>query len=237
MTDLFWEESAGGASAAPQLILWDWNGTLLNDVIYAMGVRNRVFPRFGLQTVDTLERYQEQFTFPIRLYYGRAGVTDENFVAVAHAWMDEYVRGFQEVPLFADATAALDAFAMAGCRQAVLSASQLTMLREQLAHTGILQRFDAVLGLTHIYATSKEDVGRDYLAGAGVEPERCVMLGDTLHDAEVAGALGCRCVLIARGHQSRAALLTAGSPVCDSLAEAVETVLGRSLPLARRIDT
>ena len=127
MADLLSEKPAGGG-AAPQLILWDWNGTLLNDVIYAMGVRNRVFPRFGLQTVDTLERYQEQFTFPIRLYYGRAGVTDENFVAVAHAWMDEYVRGFQEVPLFADATAALDAFAMAGCRQAVLSASQLTMI-------------------------------------------------------------------------------------------------------------
>ena len=237
MTDLVWEESAGGASAAQQLVLWDWNGTLLDDVIYAMGVRNRVFPRFGLQTVETLEEYHHQFTFPIRLYYGRAGVTDENFVAVAHAWMDEYVRGFEKVPLFADATAALDAFALAGCRQAVLSASQLTMLRQQLSQTGILNRFDAVLGLSHIYATSKEDVGRDYIAGAGVEPKRCVMLGDTLHDAEVAEALGCRCVLIARGHQSRAALLTAGAPVCDSLAEAVQAVLGRSLPKERRIDT
>lgn len=209
----------------PELILWDWNGTLLNDAEYAIGVRNRVFPRFGLPGIGSLAEYHEQFTFPVKLYYTRAGVTEDNFVAVAHAWMDEYVRGYQTVPLFGDAVETLDTFHAAGLRQTVLSASELDMLQKQLAYAGILNRFDEVLGLSHIYATSKETIGLNYLHGSGVDPAACVMLGDTLHDAEVAAALGCRCVLVARGHQSRQTLLTAGVPVRDSLAQAATLLL------------
>ena len=98
----------------------------------------------------------------------------------------------------------------------------------QLECAGILNRFTGVLGLNHIYATSKEAIGRAYLEETGMEPGRCVMLGDTLHDAEVAAALGCPAVLIARGHQSRKTLLTAGVPVCESLSEAAELLLGRN---------
>ncbi|MCE5342481.1 MAG: HAD hydrolase-like protein [Eubacteriales bacterium] len=211
----------------PALILWDWNGTLLDDVIYAIGVRNRVFPRFGLPVLESLDQYYEQFTFPVKTYYTRAGVTEESFVEVAHAWMAEYLRGYAGVPLFADALPALDAFARAGCRQAVLSASKLDTLRMQLRTAGILDRFTDVLGLSHIYATDKTEIGRAYLAETALDPRRCVMLGDTLHDADVAEALGCRCVLVARGHQSRKTLLRAGVPICDTLSEATGLLLGR----------
>lgn len=220
-------DTSGSQPASPRLILWDWNGTLLDDVAYAIGVRNRVFPQFGLPTVQSLSEYHSQFTFPVRLYYERAGVTELNFEAVAQAWMDEYVRGCEHVPLFADAIPALDALHAAGIAQAVLSASKVDTLRMQLAGAHILDRFEAVLGLSHIYATSKEAIGLTYLAERGVDPGACVMLGDTLHDAEVARALGCRCVLVARGHQSREALCTAGVPVCDTLENAVGLLLGR----------
>ena len=221
-------EKIRSETQAPRLVLWDWNGTLLDDAAYAMGVRNRVFPRFGLPTIDSLEAYHEQFTFPVRLYYTRAGVTEENFVAVAHAWMEEYIRGCREVPLFADAGETLDAFATTGCAQAVLSASKLDTLTMQLECAGILNRFSRVLGLSHIYATSKEAVGRAYLQQCGVEPSACALLGDTLHDAEVAQALGCRCVLVARGHQSYDTLAGAGVPVLHSLTGAVALLLGRN---------
>jgi phosphoglycolate phosphatase len=219
-----------GVWQTPKLILWDWNGTLLNDVDYAIGVRNRVFPRFGLPPVKDIAEYHAQFTFPVKLYYLRAGVTEENFNAVANAWMDEYLRGCDNVPLFTDAVAALNLFSQAGLMQTVLSASKLDTLTMQLRLAGILERFDDVLGLSHIYATSKAEIGQKYLAQSGVNPRSCVMLGDTLHDAEVAEATCCRCVLIARGHQSRKVLESAAVPVCDTLTEAVALVLGRKTP-------
>ena len=122
---------AGGPAPAGgpvRLVLWDWNGTLLDDLTYAIGVRNRTFPAFGLPRIESVSEYRRQFTFPVRRYYERAGVTEETFEAVAHAWMAEYVRGFDSVPLHGDAVEALSRFAAAGVRQAVLSATRRDML-------------------------------------------------------------------------------------------------------------
>ena len=215
------------ANAAPpppvshiRQVLWDWNGTLLDDLTYAIGVRNRTFPAFGLPRIGSVAEYHRQFTFPVRRYYERAGVTDETFVAVAHAWMAEYVRGFDTVPLHGDAVETLARFAAAGVRQAVLSATRRDMLESQIARFPIRAYFTDVLGLSDIYARSKEAVGLDYLARCGVPAASTLMIGDTLHDAEVARAMGTECVLVARGHQSRETLLTAGVPVMDTLLEA-----------------
>lgn len=207
-------------------ILWDWNGTLLDDLQYAIGVRNRIFPAFGLPTIDSLEEYYRQFTFPVKLYYKRAGVTDENFDRVAHAWMDEYVRGSREIPLHGDAAATVGAFRAAGLHQVVLSASQMDILRQQLSYYPSLEgAFDELLGLSDIYARSKEAIGRAYLERCGIAARQSVMLGDTLHDADVAKVMGTQCILIARGHQSCEALKSAGVPVCASLAEAARLIL------------
>ena len=205
-------------------ILWDWNGTLLDDVAYGISVRNRTFPAFGLPTMPSIEEYHRQFTFPIRLYYERAGVTDENFVAVAHAWMDEYVRGFPTVPLHEDALSVLEQFARDGLKQVVLSATKLDMLTGQIAQFGIQHHFATLLGLDDIYAGSKEDIGRQYLRSCGLAPGETCMIGDTLHDADVARAIGAHCVLVARGHQSRETLLTSGFPVVATLSEAAEYI-------------
>lgn len=206
-------------------ILWDWNGTLLDDLQYGMDVRNRIFPTFNLPTIDSIQEYHAQFTFPIRLYYERAGVTDEIFVPIAHAWMDEYVRGFSTVPLHQDALETLERFAAAGLCQTVLSASKLDLLTEQIAQFDIQHYFSAILGLGDIYAGSKEEIGRQYLLGCSIAPEETVMIGDTLHDAEVAAAIGAKCILVARGHQSRETLLTAGVPVVDTLKAAADMLL------------
>lgn len=208
-----------------QQILWDWNGTLLDDLRYAIGVRNRSFPAFGLPTIDSVEEYHRQFTFPVRTYYERAGVTDDTFDAVAHAWMAEYVRGFATVPLHPDALETLNRFSQAGLRQVVLSATRRDMLIEQLRPFGLLPYFAEVLGLSDIYAGSKEAIGLAYLRGCGIPADATVLIGDTLHDAEVAQAMGARCVLVCRGHQSREVLLASGFPVVGSLREAAGVIL------------
>lgn len=207
-------------------ILWDWNGTLLDDLQYAIDVRNRVFPAFGLPAIDSLESYYQQFTFPVKLYYERAGVTDENFNQVAHAWMAEYVRGSSAIPLHEDSAETLQVFRNAGLHQVVLSASQMDILKQQLGYYPALDGcFDELLALSDIYARSKEAIGCAYLERCGMLPQESVMIGDTLHDADVAKAMGTRCVLVARGHQSRETLETAGVPVCGTLTEAAALIL------------
>ena len=133
-------------------VLWDWNGTLLDDLEYSIQVRNNIFPAFHLPTLSGVEEYHRQFTFPVRLYYQRAGVTDEIFDDVAHAWMAEYERRMDTIPLHGDAVETVERFRRAGLGQTVLSASEQTMLRRQLALHGLDSRFDAILGRGDIYA-------------------------------------------------------------------------------------
>ena len=206
-------------------ILWDWNGTLLDDRDYCIAVRNRSFPPLGLRGVDSLEQYYREFTFPIRQYYQNAGVDDEHFVEAAHAWSREYDRLFASVPLFADAKRVLNLFRQAGLRQVLLSASKLDSLREQVDSFGIGWYFDEMLGLSNIYAHSKEAIGRCYMDSCGISPRDTLMIGDSLHDAEVAKALGVDCLLVCRGHQSRKTLETAGFPVWENLDQVGEIVL------------
>lgn len=206
-------------------VFWDWNGTLLDDLAYAIGVRNKTFPPFGLPPITSLEEYFDQFTFPVREYYYRAGVTPENFNQVAHAWMDEYVRGQDTIPLHGDAADTLRRLREKGIGQVVLSASQIDILKGQLALYGLENAFDDVLGHGNIYADSKEMIGIRYMEKTGLKPEECLMIGDTLHDADVAAAMGIRCLLVSRGHQSRQTLETAGVPVLGSLKEAGDWII------------
>ena len=55
--------------------------------------------------------------------------------------------------------------------------------------------------------------------GLGGDPGEVLLVGDTIHDHELAEAAGCRCVLFAGGHQTAQRLRATGRPVIDGLEE------------------
>ena len=69
------------------------------------------------------------------------------------------------------------------------------------------------------------EVGRRFFRESGFDPGRAVMIGDSVHDFEVARAMGVRCVLQCAGHQTEAALRATGAPVVPGLAEAADFIL------------
>ena len=207
-------------------IIWDWNGTLLNDVQVSFDCLNYILKKYDKPPVPTVDAYRGIFGFPVKDYYARAGIDGELFNEVAPLWMDAYMKNEFSCGLQPGAREALDAFRAAGFRQVILSASKRENLLCQIARFNILPYFDAVLGLSHIYATSKEGIGKDWMAQSRTDPADCVMLGDTLHDADVARALGCRCVLVCGGHQLPATLQTAGCAMAADLNEAARLAMG-----------
>ncbi|HSR88152.1 MAG TPA: HAD hydrolase-like protein, partial [Pontiella sp.] len=73
--------------------------------------------------------------------------------------------------------------------------------------------------LNDIYAAGKVENGKQYIARQATDPEHVLFVGDTVHDFEVAQAMGVNCVLVACGHNSRPRLDACGVPVFKSLAE------------------
>ena len=127
----------------PELILWDWNGTLLDDVDLCVDALNRLLAGFGYPQRYDHERYRAIFGFPIEEYYVRAGFdfTKHSFAELAEKYMEDYVPASAACPLADGAIDALEAFKAAGLRQVILSASNLDTLRRQTDERGVLGRF------------------------------------------------------------------------------------------------
>ena len=64
-----------------------------------------------------------------------------------------------------------------------------------------------------------------YRVMPGFDPDKAVMIGDSVHDFEVARALGVHCVLQAAGHQPAAVLRATGAPVADDVRQAAAIIL------------
>ncbi|MBE5803491.1 MAG: HAD family hydrolase [Clostridiales bacterium] len=200
-------------------IFWDWNGTLVDDVDTVVRINNQVFARHGYPPT-TAEEYRRLFRFPVIEYYRDLGVTDEDFRIIAREWNEGFVAAFPQVPLKKDVAETLRRFHAAGFSQVIISASQQDQLRAQVKQfPGLNGVFDAVLGLNNVYAVSKVELAREYLARSGVDPANALFIGDTTHDAEVAAAISCPCRLISGGHQMDTVLATAGVPVLQSLTQ------------------
>ncbi len=211
----------------PELVLWDWNGTLLDDVDLCVAALNRLLAAHGYPQRYDHAGYKAIFGFPIEDYYRRAGfdLAKHPFPLLAERYMADYIPASAACPLAAGAENALAALQKAGVRQVVLSASPLSTLQMQAAQRGVAGYFDRLLGLDDIYAKSKVALGLAYLKENGFDPARAVMVGDTVHDLEVARAMGVGCVLVACGHQPEGVLRAAGVPVAADIPAAARLLL------------
>jgi phosphoglycolate phosphatase len=199
-------------------IIWDFNGTVLDDVETGILSVNKLLADRGLPVIESKERYREVFGFPIKSYYERLGFdfTVEPYEVIAPLWVEQYMINVKHAPMFEDVSSAFSFFEERGISQTLLSATELTMLLGQLSELRISERFCEILGRDDIHAASKEGIA---VAWRERNPQaRVLMIGDTDHDLQVARAINADCALISRGHQSASYLNTLGTSVYPDLA-------------------
>ncbi len=203
-----------------QSVIWDWNGTLLNDLELCISSINQLLGKRGLALLDH-NRYKEVFSFPVKDYYEAIGFdfSREDFSVPAHEFIDLYENGVKNCLLQNHSMAVLDFFKTAGRRQFVLSAMHQGMLEQTLRQQQISRYFEGVVGLDDHYAVSKVDRGRQLISKFKIYKNKAVMIGDTIHDFEVSEELGISCILVANGHQSASRLKNTGVTVVESLEE------------------
>ncbi|MEW2475551.1 HAD hydrolase-like protein [Micromonospora gifhornensis] len=202
-------------------LVWDWNGTLLDDLSLVVACTNAVFTREGGPTV-TAEEHRVRFRRPIADYYaevlGRA-VDDEAFGRLDRIFHDAYRLGLTSCELAHDA---VDAMAAWPGSQSLLSMWFHDELVPAIQTYGLTGRFARVDGLrASVGGDRKAESLVRHLAELGVDGRSVVLIGDSLDDADAARAVGGRAVLYAGGFTDRACLIASGHPVADTLTEAV----------------
>lgn len=202
-------------------IVWDWNGTLLDDNSASLRALNRILSRRSLPEVG-LEHYRMNFAFPVAGFYESLGVelAKEDWDALAREYHDAYHES--ELTLAADARMALELAAGSGARQAVVSAMREDYLVADMEKFSIRRYFDRVLGTDNLDGCSKLQRMKDYVEESGERD--IVLIGDSLHDHEVASEVGAKCIFYGGGshHPSRLEHL---APVAPTLCGAVRLAL------------
>lgn len=207
-------------------IIWDWNGTLLNDTWLCVEVLNGLLARRGRASIS-VENYRANFGFPVIHFYEYLGFdTDvDSFERVSHEFIGDYeARWLKECQLHPEAADVLHAMAASGLTHSVLSAAKKEALEIGIGHFGIRDHFSGLCGTDNIYAKGKMEQGRSWIEGLDWAPHEVMLIGDTLHDHEVAEAIGTDCILMAHGHHTPERLEASGRPVAHSLRELIEMV-------------
>lgn len=201
-------------------LIWDWNGTLFNDVKLCVEIINKLLKNNNL-TLITYETYRNIFTFPVYEYYRIAGFdfNKTSFEELGRMFMEDYEQRKYEMDLFSGAREILQYAKQNGIRQSVLSAYKHDTLVEILTHYQIIDFFEYVSGLDNIYAGSKEKLGLELRERINLSGDEILFIGDTLHDADVAKAMNVKCVLISNGHQSPEKLKANGNLVLSDISE------------------
>ena len=197
-------------------IIWDWNGTLLDDLDLSIKAVNVLLKDRDLPIL-TKERYKEIFGFPVINYYEKAGFdfSKEPFEIPARQYVKLYASGESDLKLFPDVIDTLSFFKDNNYRQIVLSAMKEDNLRKMISNAGISHFFDGIFGIKDNYAREKVSIGKQVVENLNLNPEKCLMIGDTLHDAEVAEQCGFDCILFSGGHVAKQRLETTGYKIID----------------------
>ncbi len=206
------------AYSMPRCVVWDWNGTLFDDAGLCVDIMDGMLRERGLPGL-TAEQYAESFDFPVRRYYEQLGIDLERepFERIGAEFIRLYEARRYECALRAGARELLEGLGRRGVDQVLISAYQRDSLRSLLDHFGIRHLFSTVLGASDVYAYGKIPLALEWFRNHGRRPSEIWVIGDTLHDAEMARRLGAVCWLVLAGHQSRRRLETAGVPVVEGL--------------------
>lgn len=195
-------------------VIWDMNGTLVDDAHVCVGAVNPILRDYNLPEITT-ESYRDFFRFPVMDYYHELGfrLSQEEFETLSHRFHDHYHSLLPTAGLFAGTEELLKTLREQKKRLSILTAARTDDLEKTLSHFSILHLFDHLFGLSHRSADSKVSRGRDLMEIVQIPPEKSVLVGDTLHDLEVGEALGLDVILVTGGHMSEQRLRSKTSRV------------------------
>jgi phosphoglycolate phosphatase len=195
-------------------IIWDWNGTLLNDVEMCIECMNHLLKPRNLPKLN-LEKYREVFTFPVKDYYEKVGIDFEKdpFDTIGHHFMDLYFERLDKCELQHRALDILESNKRRGLKQFILSAMEQKVLEKSLHDLGVFSYFEAVYGIDNHLAAGKLERAFQMIEDFDICKAKTLLIGDTLHDAEVGSVLNIEIVLVANGHQNYDRLKRSGEIV------------------------
>ena len=197
-------------------IIWDWNGTLVNDAWLFVELMNEELSIRNLPLISIAD-YREKFTFPVKTYYENLGFdfSNEDFEAVGLNFIQNFKKRSREPYLYQNAQHILKKLAAANIGQSIVSAQENQLLNDTVQFYQLNKFFDHVAGIDHYYADNKIKLAKSIREKITHLDNEIMFIGDTAHDYEVAQALNVHCILFTNGHYSKRRLIKCNCMMID----------------------
>lgn len=198
--------------------IWDWNGTIVDDVALCHEIITEILVDHGLAPIS-IDDYRRAFAFPIDAYYSKLGLphTGQSYAQLTKRFALSYAEKRNRVDIFPGIKSLLKQCHVEGIEHCILSAYRQNPLESMVKHFDMTQHFSHIVGLSDTYRICKINRGLELMTKLNDNGGKVLMIGDTLHDAEVAKAMGVDCLLIAQGHNHHDVLVTSGQKVIHDL--------------------
>lgn len=203
-----------------KVIIWDFNGTLIDDIDAALASVNDMLIRRKLPTIN-LEQYASFIDTPIIKFYEHIfdDLYSMDFNVIADEFNSGYEKHLRSHAVMPCAEDVLGYFNSLGKLQTVISATHIDKVNTRLSEFGLDGYFDKILAHDNLIAEDKTHLAVKYFHEKGIKPQEAVVIGDCVADFKMADALGCDCILTTQGHQSRKEFAVTTAYVIDSLEE------------------
>lgn len=214
---------------SPSHLVWDWNGTLLDDLGIVIRAVNRSIAAFGLNPIDA-GVYRDHYTRPVRHFYDRLfgrTVNDEEWLRLNTTFHETYFELASDVDLSPGARDAMRQLHEAGWTQSLLSMSPQDWLDGIVERLGLAEWFEIVDGLSGPTGGLKAAHLEVHLGTLEIEGSATVVVGDTPDDVAAARHVGARPVLFHGGSHHMDVLEAEGVPIAETIPEAAAIALSR----------
>ena len=177
-------------------IIFDWSGTLVDDLPAVLKASNYVLTQSG-RTAMSLEQFRAEFTLPFKKFYDRH--TPEVAMPQLEEWFHGEFRRVQDSVIeLPHARTFLEFCRAEKIRTFVLSTVHGSYFKTQCRVTG----FDAFLDKPYTDVWDKREKIHEILRDNHLVPDETLFIGDMEHDIETARHGGIHCCAVLTGYNT-----------------------------------
>lgn len=218
-----------------KLVVFDWDGTLLDSIATIVGCTQATLMELGLPPANEAD-IRSAIGLGIRETVNSfcPGCSEETFDRIVEVyrrlWFERFVR---EPVLFEGVRILLEGLAREGLLLAVATAKSRRGLSADLERTHLGRFFQASRTVDEAASKPSPDMLLGILDELGVRPEEALMVGDAIHDLQMANNAGVASVGVTSGTTTREVLLGKGPLECLDTVTALPGWLARNAGSAK----
>lgn len=181
-------------------IIFDWSGTLIDDVAFTYSATMKVFEKIGLEKI-TMEKFKEEFTLPYMDFYKKfkknadKRIIDNSF--------DKELDLINKSKLFPEVKEVLNFLQKRKIKMIILSSYFQESLEREIKDNDLQDFFSDINGSVH----DKTEVIIEIMQKNNFKPTETIYVGDMVHDIDTGKKAGVITVIVSCGYQLKQVLL------------------------------